>query len=393
MTMVVPPKAHFTGCADLVGKQGGHLTAARHFLDTYCAKTDGLENMLSVAVGPLHRLSTFLDGEYLRCVNGMGPTAQKIILTRDKYSTTEAQNAAAIQALYPGKISRFPDLSKLPNYYNVDDADVELDVPEEPDDPITVHLILVGGAVAAVQHVWAWVTGGDDLLARLITPITGEYSRLKYLHKAYDKLADATYTIAANLRKGSLSLASEWQGDAATAFDSYMFRWHMGIGGLGDVATMASKILGDAHTAITLAVEAVLRAINSLIDHEVKALVEKVAEMLAGDAAIEVVGLGPEDPVADVVAGVWTADRMYEIYKLVKLCIVAINGIMVLIEKARKLVSKLEEDLNGILQALSKGVDIGELINDFETRGFEFEKSDGWKPAAGAARIALLPPS
>lgn len=391
MTMVVPPKAHFTGCADLVRRQGGHLAAARHFLDTYCAKTDGLTNMLSVAAGPLQRLSNFLDGEYLRCVNGMGSTAQKITLTRDNYATTEVQNAATIKALYPGKIAGFPDLAKLPDYYNVDDADVKLDVPEEPDDPITVHLILVGGAVAAVQHVWAWVTGGDDLLARLITPITGEYGRLKYLQKAYDELADGTYTVAANLRKGTLSLASEWQGDAATAFDSYMFRWHMGIGGLGDVATMASKIIGDAHAAITLAVEAVLRAINTLIDHEMKQLAEKVAEIIAGDAAIELVGLGPEDPVADVVAGVWTADRMYEIYKLVKVCITVISGIMALIEKARELVSKLEDDLNNILQVLSKGVDVGDLINDFETRGFEFEKNGGWNPAAGAARIALLP--
>src|SRR5947208_2616066 len=84
---------------------------------------------------------------------------------------------------------------------------------------------------------------------------------------------------------------------SATAFDSLMFRWSMGSGGIGDAAKLMGDMFKDFYYAICILVKAGLEAISGLIDNELKKLVEAVV----GDEVIEGVGLGPEDVAADVV--------------------------------------------------------------------------------------------
>ena len=97
-----------------------------------------------------------------------------------------------------------------------------------------------------------------------------------------------------------------------------MFRWTMGTGGIGDAAKEVSDAYKTGYDTIVALVYLVLRDINTLINDEIKAMIEQGEKALGGDAAIEAAGGGPEDPLADIGAGIYTAYRLYKLYKIVR---------------------------------------------------------------------------
>lgn len=229
---------------------------------------------------------------------------------------------------------------------------------------------------------------GQSLVEQLLTPIFGNWGRLKYLQDAYDTLADGIYTVTGTVRKGSVRLGGEWEGDAAVGFDSLMFRWSMGSGGVGDAAKFVSDLFGDAYKAVCFLVGQALKEIGRLIDNELKQL----AEMAATDAAIEAVGGGPEDPVADVAAIAYDA---YKIYKIINRVVTAVTVIVAIFRNIQDAITGLIKDVKKVQDFLS-GLNfhvptVDSLIDLVKQRGFEFEKNSGWDYKAGAARIALLP--
>jgi uncharacterized protein YukE len=396
MGFAVPPTADFTAYSNLLQVQRGHLGTLGNYAGTECDNTEGLDNLLSVLRGPINDLSLMLNNKLFQCQGGMGNTAGKILDARQNYSDSDKRAETKVKAAYPAALPGFQEIPGGPLIGNFDDVDIKLKTPDEPEDPIKIHLIAIRGPLSAVEHVWQWASGGDSLLARLVTPITGSYTRLKYLQEAYDQLAQGTYTVTGNVRRGTWRLAAEWNGEAATAFESYLFRWHMGMGGLGDAATVASNLLRDGYITITVAVDAILKKISDLIENEIEELAKQAGEMIAGDAAIEVVGGGPEDPVADVVALGFSIYKMYKIYKIVRKIITAISVIETLIKGAQKLVEELGKAVNEVHTLLATPMEdpstmFRDMMNGVENKGVEFEKDGFWKPAFGAKRIGMLP--
>jgi hypothetical protein len=155
----------------------------------------------------------------------------------------------------------------------------------------------------------------------------------------------------------------------------------------------------DTSRAITIAVDQILKKISNLIETGIKELSAAAARMLATDAAIEVVGGGPEDPLADLVALGYSVSQMYRMYKIVSKIITAISVIEKMIEGAHKLVEELGKALDGVkalMAAASKAAQdpsgsFHDLVTNAENRGVEFEKNGGWNPTLGASRIAMLP--
>jgi hypothetical protein len=195
--------------------------------------------------------------------------------------------------------------------------------------------------------------------------------------------------VAGNLRRGTYKMAPQWNGDAATEFESWMFRWHMGIGGLGDLAKVASNVFRDGYLTVSVLVQGVLDAIGAFINHELK----KLLEVAAGTAAIEAVGGGPEDPVADVVAIGWDA---WKIYQALSYAITAIHAIVKLIGGLIDAVKKLSKDINDLIALIRDGSknpgDVARTMLDHGlNKGLEVEKDQFWDPRFGATRIALLP--
>jgi hypothetical protein len=386
-----PPKAEFDNLAGLLDAQRGHLGTLGNYAGSTCANGDGLDNALSFLRQPVADLSTFLNNKFFDCQAGIANAAGNVRYAGYLYHSTDRHAETEIRSVFPSAPSYFPDITGGPSVGSYDDIDVAPEEPDAADEIIKTNLNHVMSALGTVEHIWRWVTGGDSLLERLVTPITGNYGRLKYLKVAYANLSDGTYTIAGNIRRGTYHIAPKWNGGAANEFEYLMFRWHMGIGGLGDLAKVASNVFRDGYATIATLVNAVLDAIGVFINHEIKKLLEAVA----GTAAIEAAGGGPEDPVADVIAGGWD---LWKIYQAVSAAITAINLIVNLIGKLIEGVKAVAHSINELRNLIGEAKqDPGQLAKDLLNQGLnsagEVEKDSFWNPTVGAARIGLLPAS
>lgn len=403
-----PPQADFRSCSQLMSAQAGHLGQLGKWSGAQCANAGGLEGLLYPLTAVVPRVADLFTGKLAQCQRGLGDVSAKVQLTGEDYAGAEHANISAIARIYPDSLPHFPDIGALhlPNVGNFTDEPVRLKEPESAEADTAENIKhqlqvirgkfgVMGSALGTAEKVFKFFTG-QDLVGLLLDPLLGEYGRLRYLHDAYTELADGAYTVAATMRKGSWALADEWTGQAATNFDSYMFRWSMGIGGLGDAATVIAKAYRDGYYAVVALVQVALRAINKLMTDELEQLAKQGAELFGGDAAIEAVGLGPEDPVADGIAAIWTAYRLYQIYRIVSAIITVINSI----EETFRLISKAIDDIRTAVDDVVKFFEspvtlpsVSSLVNDVEQRGFSFEQDHGWNADLGAARIAFLPPA
>src|SRR6266568_6574450 len=134
-----------------------------------------------------------------------------------------------------------------------------------------------------------------------------------------------------------------------------MFRWTMGIGGSGDAAKLIAKAYKEAHDLLLKLIGKAVDKLSELIDTGIKKLAEKIAEMLAGDAIIETVGLGPEDPVADVVAAGYSAEKMYQIYKIVRTIVSDVIAIVEIYKEIKSGIEKLKTDVETVIHSMTSG--------------------------------------
>ncbi|WP_441246529.1 WXG100 family type VII secretion target [Kitasatospora sp. McL0602] len=384
-----------------MSQQGSHLSQLAQWSGNQCANTDGFDGLLLLplkAIAP--SVAHFFADKINQCQRGMVLVNEKIQRTSADYTQVDQQHAVDLISIYPAGSLPLPDISSIPGgsaVGNFTDEPVELKEPTSAEDDTTKaikHALWATsgkGEIKAAEKMFKFCTG-QSLIGLMFDPLIGEFGRLRYLSDAYEELGDGIYTVAGTLRKGSWKLGSEWQGQTAQAFDEYLFRWSMGLGGVGDAAKSAAKIYKDAYTAITVLVAAALREIDKLIREEIEQLAKQAAEMLAGDAAIEAVGLGPEDPLADVGAGIYTAYKMYKIYKIVQKIVNGIATIVKIYEEIQKAVDGIHKGIQAIMDAINSPMPtLGSLVNDVEQRGFEFEKSGGWSSTMGAARIGMIP--
>jgi uncharacterized protein YukE len=400
-----PPQKDFTDYSGLLNDQAGHFTTLKNWSTDECAQTGGLDGVLEVLREIVPKVSGFFNGQLSHCETGMHTVVGKVKETSGDYAHTEHKNTVQLQGVYGKPLAGFPDIGAtpgMPRAGDFKDEPVTLKQPASAEDD-TAHSIhtqlrlMKGGELKKAEKIFKWCTG-KSLIGILIDPLFGEFGRLKYLQEAFAELSDGTYTVAGTLRKGSWSLADEWTGQSATAFDSYMFRWTMGTGGIGDAAKEVSDAYKTGYDTIVALVYLVLRDINTLINDEIKAMIEQGEKALGGDAAIEAAGGGPEDPLADIGAGIYTAYRLYKLYKIVRTVVSIIITIDKTIDKIREAVAALKTAAGKVTTFLkdpgSLNVpSVGSLVNDVEQNGFTFEKQGGWPTGPGAARISMLPPA
>lgn len=397
-----PPSADFTAYSGLVQKQGGYLGQLEKWSGTECHATDGLDGLLEPLRGLVTEAAGFFTQKYTQCQSGMTSVSSKIVQSRDTYAHGDATAEQNLKNAYPTPLPGFSVLPSLPKLGTFDDAPITLTEPDSAGDDTAKNIQLqlklasgklIGGELKGAEILFKFVTG-QSLVELLLKPIVGEYGRLKYLSESYGQLSDASYVVAGTLRKGTWRLGSEWTGDAATAFDSYLFRWHMGIGGLGDAAKVTAKLYKDGYDVVCVLVFAVLKAINDLLEQGVKQLAEEAATILGGDAAIEAAGGGPEDPVADIGAIVLDIWELYKIYKTVRTIVSVISTIITIFNKISAAITKIQSDIKAVEKFFTSPMpSIDDIKNDVQQRAAEFETTSSWNPELGAARVGLLPSS
>ncbi|MDR1999537.1 MAG: WXG100 family type VII secretion target [Frankiaceae bacterium] len=420
MGFVLPPLQDFDAYARLVDSQAAHFQEMVRWAGQECSDASDLNSALLWPVAALApRIAEMFVDKLAQCRDGMSGVAGKSRATGDAYASAESANRANLASLFGAPLPGFPDIGAIPELEhlgNFVDEDVTLKEPDPAGDDtarnIRHQLLILGfgadsgaaglktglglsgsignfsGKILSMgDRLFQYFTG-QSLVELLFRPIVGDYGRLKFLEESCAQLGDGLYTVAGTLRKGSVRLGGEWQGDAAVAFDSLMFRWSMGVGGLGDAAQVMSRAYRDGYYAVCSLVQAALQAITRLINVELRNLVETAAE----DAAIEAVGGGPEDPVADAVAVAWT---LYKIYRAVKAVITVVQAIIAIYHDIETAAGKIVSDIQAVIQVLSGPIDvqaaIDTLLDDIEQRTFEFERNGGWDPDLGAIRVLMLP--
>jgi len=424
-----PPKQDFDTYAGLMDQLSGHFVDLRDWTTGECSDASDLNGLYVFAITELApRIAALFAEKLAVCQNGMADVGDKARLTGTAYAGAEHANTSNLAKIYGQPLPGFPDIGKIPGLEHIGDFNDET-VQLKPPDPagdITAKniaeqltllglvsdpassafgkqyklkptLVHIGSGPGNITGQILWLGDsifktlfGQSLVQILLYPIVGNYGRLKFLQEAYEQLSDGIYTVTGTMRKGSVKLGGEWEGDAAIGFDSLLFRWSMGSGGLGDAAKVVSHIFRDAYDTLCVLIQIALQLITRFINEALRQLVEAVV----GTLGIVAAGGGPEDPVTDVVAAAWD---VYKIYKLATVCYQVITEIIEYYPEIQAAVLKIINEIEVVKQAFEAGIDsevvINSLLKEVEKRGFEFEKNGSWNPAAGAARLALLPTS
>jgi hypothetical protein len=392
--LTAPTQDHFQACSGLMEGQAGHLAVLQQWMGDQCSSADGLKGLMTPLAQVVPRVTGPLTGKLAQCERGMHDVSDKVTRSAKGYAGDGEADLDAVSGVFPAPLPHFPDISALhlPQVGDFTDEEVTLAPPQSAKEATaenTKHsleamkVMLGNGPLALAEKAFRLFTG-QDLVALLIHPLTGEYGQLKSLHDAYAELASGAYTVAATIRKGSWALADKWSGDAATGFNSHMFRWGMGIGGIGDAASLVARAFRDGYAAVMPLVDTALTAINSLIKRELRQL----AELVAGDVASMLFG-GPLNLVADAVA---LANTLFRVYETVKLIIEGSHSIQKIFHEISKVIKETHAAVEKVLHFASQPLQsVRELIDHLEQRGFSFEKNAIWRPELGVARMAMIP--
>lgn len=256
-----------------VEAQSDHLYGLVGYASSTCGTTDGLDGAMSVLRGPVEDLAAAGRLVVSLCGTGLGPyvgASQKIRSAVSSYQYSDAASATHINEIFPDLPVTVPSEVLLPEaseaVFSYDNAEApDPAVPTDDITELTADEIDPGGVLGTFADVFEWVFGWDPL-QELVEPLLGKFGRLAWLSTAYVNMGDAIYRVAWNLREGSYIVAPHFTGEAGSEFQVYMFRWHMGLGGLGDVYHVVSTLLAEASDAIGDLTSTALEKLYDLVE-------------------------------------------------------------------------------------------------------------------------------
>ncbi|MEN3614001.1 hypothetical protein AAH979_31170 [Plantactinospora sp. ZYX-F-223] len=362
-----------------VERAATHVDVLRSYAGIACAETDGLENLLAVFADLTEDVAEVNMIVLKRSRDALSRTADDITLAVDLVEQTDVAAAQRIGAAFPPvpKSVPFPDLTTLPgSVHGYDDVTSTCPgLPATSSEKYTADGIDPGGLLGTFDDLWRSAFG-ESVLAKIFHPILGDPGRLAWLSSAYSQLGTCTYEVAWNLRSGTLNAAPHWNGESGRAFELCMFRWHMGLGGLGDAHHLIAKLYLEAYEVVSKEFREILELLNRLL--------EKVGKRLTPV-------IGQLSLLWDVVT--WdVADELKEFVNDVKRIVRKINELE---EECMRFKEKILEAQARVEQLLLAARDPHEALRDWAGKTqdgiLNFEGRSGYDPTPGAARVALLP--
>ena len=381
MSMDIDPD-ELRSFSDQVRRSANSTFLAQAYAAGTCGNTTGLNGVLEVFRSPIGFVSETNASVLLSVKEGLRQTASDIGNVAWQSERDDAESAAAINSTFPDAPDIFPDLvGPVGSPHGYDDHwEARAEEPTESAEELTEESIDVGGVLGAVDWVWKEATG-EGLLEKIVQPLVGDPGRLAWLSTAYQELGGATYAIAWNLRSGTMNVAPHWNGDSGQAFELYMFRWHMGLGGLGDAQHKISTALRSAY-------DYVIDAINTVFE-KIESLVEKITEMLVKKAS------GPFGWITTVWEVV-TGDLWEQLQELVDDVQEIVEKITTTRERLEDFKERIDTAMETMELLLETGRDPGEAlerwVQDAYHETINFEGSADWTPTiSSTGRAALLP--
>jgi uncharacterized protein YukE len=399
------------GMATLLTKQEDHFAELAGYTGSTCTAGSGMTNLMGLLAPKVDELAAWVKWKLGHTKDVLGQTVGDLQTARDLYGHTDDQSTERMNQLfdYPlGVRSLYREFTPwwaavLPGTY--EEAEWKPTPPPSGTDPGTSKLIedRKGGLISNCEEYWA-TFGYDEetLVHKLITPITGDYARLYWLYEGYLNLGNATYNIAANMRRGIYEIAPRWNGVAATNFEWIMFCWQQGTGGLGDLMEMCSLAFKWIYEEATKLVEKITDMIQDVIYKHIPDIQEvlnrnpgswpKLSCMAFYDNYLKI----PDDimPHAE-----WQelARRAHKLCEFVRTIVKTIHE---LVDKYETAKDKIAEIWDQIDQISHKGLGPwvqDRIAKDYRNHLVNLENPTGkfdpekWDPRMGVWRNVLLP--
>ncbi|GLZ30680.1 hypothetical protein Lesp02_28690 [Lentzea sp. NBRC 105346] len=218
-----------------------------------------------------------------------------------------------------------------------------------------------GWGVQSVNWIFEQVTG-ESLVETIITPITGDWSKIRADGDAWRNVGNAMNDMSYNLTDAVGKLRDSWDGDAAKAHERYIaLGWKAGLFAEMGVAQLIAK----GFDTVAEGAEALGRQAAKLLDYLVNKLIQAAATVWI--------------PVAGWVKAaemVWNAYQIYrrimDIIETVKKLITDVKALFDAVGRIASALGKLKDadslaDAMNATQEVAEGVrDVRNSVNDIK---------------------------
>ncbi len=216
-----------------------------------------------------------------------------------------------------------------------------------------------GWGVQAVNWVFEAVTG-ESLVATIITPITGDWSKIRADGDAWRMVGNAMNDVSYNLTDAVGKVRDHWDGDAARAHEQYIaLGWKAGL--LAEMGV--AQLIAKGFDTVASGAEALGKQAARLLDYLVNKLLEAAATVWI--------------PVAGWIKAaemVWNAYQIYrrvmDIIDTVKKLIADVKSLFDAVGRVFSAIGKLKdadslaEAMNATQEVAEAGRDVRNAVND-----------------------------
>ncbi|WP_434452598.1 hypothetical protein [Lentzea sp. E54] len=216
-----------------------------------------------------------------------------------------------------------------------------------------------GWGVQAVNWVFEAVTG-ESLVATIITPITGDWSKIRADGDAWRMVGNAMNDVSYNLTDAVGKVRDHWDGDAARAHERYIaLGWKAGL--LAEMGV--AQLIAKGFDTVASGAEALGKQAARLLDYLVNKLLEAAATVWI--------------PVAGWIKAaemVWNAYQIYrrvmDIIETVQKLISDVKALFDAVGRVFSAIGKLKdadtlaEAMNATQEVAEAGRDVRNAVND-----------------------------
>lgn len=216
-----------------------------------------------------------------------------------------------------------------------------------------------GWGVQAVNWVFEAVTG-ESLVSTIITPITGDWSKIRADGDAWRMVGNAMNDVSYNLTDAVGKVRDHWDGDAARAHEKYIaLGWKAGL--LAEMGV--AQLIAKGFDTVASGAEALGKQAARLLDYLVNKLLEAAATVWV--------------PVAGWIKAaemVWNAYQIYrrvmDIIETVQKLISDVKALFDAVGRVFSAIGKLKdadslaEAMNATQEVAEAGRDVRNAVND-----------------------------
>lgn len=397
------------GMSGLLGDQEDHFGELAGYASSTCGDTSGMTNVMGLLAPKVEELSAWCAWKLRTCGTLMNTTVASLKRTQELYEKSDQQAKDELLHIFSDPMAgiHYPELTNKDIPWLAGSYDDKWKEPATPSgaDPGMDKLIEQRkyGLIDDCEDIWALSEPDHTLVSQLIIPIVGDYSRLYWLKEAYDSLGNGAYSLAENIRRGTIQIGERWDGAAATNFEYHMFEWHQGAGGLGDLFELAAQ-------AFEWIYDQVIHAVNKILD-QIQDLIYKrfppIREVLdRNPGSYDAIACAPRtsEGVRSVDPDVMSKDDLNLFMKRMQEASKFVNDVKKKIQELQKLYEEGKKKIGEIWTAIGQASKdpVGYVADTIHTkmqdRLVNFERpKDGkfdanqWNPAAGVWRVTMLP--